>query len=303
MFIRWVTLDDVPALVRLEQLARAPDISETTLRTRLAGSGVNLLAILHGSVVGVAYSTPALSGALFKEGQGTLPAISLPDCAVHVDVVSDSSAEGVDVSIWSALLLWFRQKGAATSLIALSSQDRSIEDKLSFDSARHWESPGHASRGAAVIHAAPESYSHMTHRLLHYVLQSPAHSTVARQAHSTPTQAEGDTTERPRSGADMAETAALVLSAIESLGLPQVEGTVDMRSGFMELGLDSDDVVALVAQLNKRLPFQLSETAIFEQPSPAELTGQCAACGGWGVQVKCKCQLPLVRTRAKGWAN
>ena len=64
----------------------------------------------------------------------------------------------------------------------------------------------------------------------------------------------------------------MVAATIDSLSYGGGSARESMHSGFMELGLDSVDVVQLIDRLNARLPFcRLAPTAVFAHPSPAAL--------------------------------
>ena len=45
----------------------------------------------------------------------------------------------------------------------------------------------------------------------------------------------------------------------------------DANTPFMNLGLDSLDVVQVVSRISKQLPFELSSTVVFEHPTPKDL--------------------------------
>ena len=66
--------------------------------------------------------------------------------------------------------------------------------------------------------------------------------------------------------------ASRVAETVDGLSYGAVQTQGDMQVGFMELGLDSVDVVQLIDRLNSRLPScHLEPTAVFEHPTPAAL--------------------------------
>ena len=64
----------------------------------------------------------------------------------------------------------------------------------------------------------------------------------------------------------------LVAEVVDGLSYGASDARGAMQTGFMELGLDSVDVVQLIDRLNDRLPLSgLQPTAVFAHPTPAAL--------------------------------
>ena len=259
MLIRAGTYDDVPALLQLEQRTRTPGLLETALRDWLATPGATILVAVRKVIVGVAYAAPAAASLI----EGAHPTFATPGTKLHVEVVvdpMDPSAGGVDASLWSAVLLLCRDM----EVIATRSRDETPSCRSMIASGRvSGELMGPIARGAALVRGSPAEESGAMAMLVHFPsLRVPTHN-------RTRVLAEGRASPAPST----AETTALVRHAMESLGLPRADGGMNMQLGFLDLGLDSDDTLELVAQLNERLPFRLNETVLFEHPSPTQLSG------------------------------
>ena len=64
----------------------------------------------------------------------------------------------------------------------------------------------------------------------------------------------------------------VVAEVVDGLSYGKSNAGSSMQTGFMELGLDSVDVVQLIDRLNGRLPEgRLAPTAVFAHPTPAKL--------------------------------
>ena len=64
----------------------------------------------------------------------------------------------------------------------------------------------------------------------------------------------------------------VVAEVVDGLSYGKSNAGSSMQTGFMELGLDSVDVVQLIDRLNGRLPEgRLAPTAVFAHPTPAAL--------------------------------
>eukprot|EP00964_Phaeocystis_antarctica_P162025 scaffold135461_cov172-Phaeocystis_antarctica.AAC.1 len=65
----------------------------------------------------------------------------------------------------------------------------------------------------------------------------------------------------------------VVAEVVDGLSYGASDARAAMQTGFMELGLDSVDVVQLIDRLNDRLPScRLAPTAVFAHPTPAALS-------------------------------
>ena len=71
----------------------------------------------------------------------------------------------------------------------------------------------------------------------------------------------------------LSDVQLVVAEAVDGLSYGADSASEAMQTGFMELGLDSVDVVQLIDRLNDRLPScRLVQTAVFAHPTPAALS-------------------------------
>ena len=77
----------------------------------------------------------------------------------------------------------------------------------------------------------------------------------------------------PRSALTLEDVKLVVAEVVDGLSYGAGSAQSAMHTGFMELGLDSVDVVQLIDRLNGRLPScGLAPTAVFAHPTPAALS-------------------------------
>ena len=245
--LRRASTEDLPQLLALAPAALPEDV------LRSAETGAILLAVSSNqSIRGLARTVRATS------------AVELVDLAPQL-VVNESKTVLVDViavdrriraELWSALLLISKADPSVESVVSIV--DRSDTELFQ----------AHARAGAGVLGVVPTSRTASPWRgqvqgpeglLLRYELRHDASLVLGSTSKPAPrVESAGHAT--ALSGADEQQTEATVKAAIESLALPGVAGSLTnetMRLGFMELGLDSDDVTQLVSRLNAKLPFRV----------------------------------------------
>ena len=235
---------DVPQLLALTPTALPADILES------AQAGALVLAIGDQQNVGGLVRTVRAAAAVELLDLTPQP-VQDESRTVFVDVITVNPP--LQSALWSALLLFSRADPTVESVVTIV--DRSDTDLLQ----------SHARAGARVSGVVPASRAASPWRanlrgseglLLQYEIRHGEQPALGKSKQTARKSVPVDASTVSGTGK---EAESIVKAAIEGLALPGVAGSLTneaMRLGFMELGLESDDVLQLVSRLNAKLPLQ-----------------------------------------------
>jgi len=280
--IRLATMDDLPELYKLEAHWGAEELQVTydVLKKRLDQHPFGqIVAVKDGAIVGAMYSQRVPSARLLHTAKrATELELHVPGAPVvqllGVVVEADS---GVGYKLRNHMVLMARLDSSVERACGItrcrSRQPDDTRDYQTYVDETHLTDKGllfHAAVGAAIGPLVPDYRPADKINFGYGVLVTYEFREDA---------AESDADEE--SNCTMVETEAscikLVCDTLDSLRYAgQAEGPVDWdtgrkQQGFMQLGLDSLDVVQLVAKLNEKIPIVLSHTVVFEKPNASEL--------------------------------